>query len=122
MYITAFLLGGIMCALFQILMIFTKLDPPRILILGVALGALLSPYGMMDALAQWGGAGMAVMVMGAGNALFGATQALLSGNPAPFITILGIFVVLTVIGLAAGSLYSITNKNKSGMGINNSVN
>lgn len=54
MFINAFILGGILCALFQVFMIFTKLDPPRILILGFTLGALLSPYGMMDALSQWG--------------------------------------------------------------------
>jgi len=113
MYITAFLLGGILSALFQIFMIFTKLDPPRILILGLGLGALLTPYGMMDALGQWGGAGVAVMVVGAGSAVGGATQALLSGNTMPIVMIFGILVILTLTGLAAGYLHSAVTKNAS---------
>jgi hypothetical protein len=110
MYISAFLLGGILCALFQVFMMFTKLDVPRVLILGFALGALLTPYGMMDGLGQWGGAGLVIMVMSAGNAVAGATMALLGGNPVPIILVLGIFVSLTLIGLAAGFLRSIVAK------------
>jgi hypothetical protein len=111
-YISAFLLGGILCALFQVFMMFTKLDPPRILILGFTLGALLTPYGMMDALGQWGGAGLVIMVMSAGNAVAGATMALLGGNPVPMMMVLGIFVSLTLIGLAAGFLRSAITKNQ----------
>ncbi|ACL18650.1 SpoVA protein [Desulfitobacterium sp. LBE] len=104
MYIAAFLLGGILSALFQIFMIFTKLDPPRILILGLGLGALLTPYGMMTALSEWGGAGLLVMVMGAGNAITGATLELMNGNQEPIVLILGLLVILTLMGIAAGSL------------------
>ncbi|MFA6808446.1 MAG: SpoVA/SpoVAEb family sporulation membrane protein [Eubacteriales bacterium] len=111
MYISAFILGGIICALFQVFMMFTKLDPPRILILGFALGALLTPFGMMDALGQWGGAGLVIMVMTAGNAVAGATVALLGGNPMPIIMIFGIFVALTIIGLGAGFLHWKVSKN-----------
>jgi hypothetical protein len=109
-YINAFLLGGILCALFQIFMMFTKLDPPRILILGVAMGALLTPFGMMDALVQWGGAGLVIMVMGAGQALVGSTMALLTGNPIPMAIILSIFVFLTLVGLVAGYFHSMAFK------------
>lgn len=117
MFINAFILGGILCALFQVFMIFTKLDPPRILILGFTLGALLSPYGMMDALSQWGGAGLPIMVMGAGNAVFGATMALLRGNFIPIVTLLCIFIILTLIGIAAGFLRSVVTKNAPGTGV-----
>jgi hypothetical protein len=110
MYISAFLLGGILCALFQAFMMFTKLDPPRILILGLALGALLTPYGMMDTLGKWGGAGLVIMVMGAGNAVAGTTMALLGGNPVPILLVLSIFVVLTLLGLTAGYLRSVVAK------------
>lgn len=113
MYISAFLLGGILCALFQIFMIFTKLDVPRILILGLVLGALLTPYGMMDALGQWGGAGMSIMVMGAGNAIVATTMALLSGNPGPILMVLGLFVALTVLGLAVGYIRSAMSEKKT---------
>lgn len=110
MYINAFLLGGILCALFQIFMIFTKLDPPRILVLGIALGALLTPFGMMDALGHWGGAGLLLMCIGAGNAIGGSTIAFLSGNPMPIAIILGLLVILTLIGLTAGALRVVVTK------------
>lgn len=106
MYFTAFMMGGILCALFEIFARFTKLDPPHVLVLGIALGALLTPFGMMDALGQWGGAGLAIMVIGAGQALTGTTMALLGGNPAPILIILVLFVALTIIGIAAGSIRS----------------
>lgn len=109
-YFTAFLLGGIICALFQIFMMYTKLDVPRVLVLGFTLGALLTPYGMMDALAQWGGAGLLIMVMTAGNAVAGSTMALLGGNSLPFLIILGVFLAVTLIGLGAGYVYALTFK------------
>jgi len=104
MYINAFLLGGILCALFQIFMMFTKLDPPRILVLGIALGALLTPYGMMDALGSWGGAGLALMCIGAGNAIGGSFMAFLGGNPVPIAIILGLLMILTSIGIVSGAV------------------
>lgn len=106
MYLTAFLLGGIMCVLFEIFGMFTKLDPPRVLILGIGLGGLLMPYGMLAQLGQWGGAGLTVMCLTAGNAVCGTTMALLGGNPIPILIILVLFVTLTLIGIAAGFIRS----------------
>jgi hypothetical protein len=106
MYITAFLLGGIMCALFEIFGMFTKLDPPRVLILGIGLGGLLMPYGMLAQLGQWGGAGLTVMCLTAGNAVCATTMALLGGNPVPILIIIALFAVLTLIGITAGFLRS----------------
>lgn len=106
MYITAFILGGIICALFEIFAKFTKLDPPHVLVLGIVLGALLTPFGMMAALGHWGGAGLSIMVIGAGNALVGTTMALLGGTPGPILIILALFVALTLIGIAAGYIRS----------------
>lgn len=91
-------------------MMFTKLDPPHILVLGIALGALLTPFGMMDALGKWGGAGLPLMCIGAGNAIAGTTMAFLGGNPMPIAIILGLLVLLTLIGLAAGTLRSVVAK------------
>ncbi|UWG96643.1 SpoVA/SpoVAEb family sporulation membrane protein [Dehalobacter sp. DCM] len=110
MYLTAFLLGGILCALFQIFGMFTKLDPPRVLILGVAIGGLLTPFGMLAQLGQWGGAGLTVMCMAAGSAVTGTTMALLGGNPVPILMILGLFVTLTLIGIVAGLIRAAVTK------------
>ncbi|NMA68437.1 MAG: SpoVA/SpoVAEb family sporulation membrane protein [Desulfitobacterium sp.] len=102
MYINAFILGGILCALFQIFAIFTKLEPPKVLILGFTLGALLTPYGMTADLADWGGAGLLIMVMNAGNAVASEMILLLSGNPMEIIITFGLFISLTLIGIVAG--------------------
>ena len=83
---------------------FTKLDPPHVLVLGFALGALLTPYGMMNALGHFGGPGLYIMVIGADNALAATTTPLLGGNLVPFLTIIGLFVALTIMGIVAGSI------------------
>jgi hypothetical protein len=105
-YVTAFLAGGILCALFQVFAMFTKLDPPRVLVLGFAIGALLTPYGMMSALGHWGGPGLYIMVIGAGNALAATTAPLLGGIPVPFLTILGLFASLALMSIVAGYIRS----------------
>ena len=122
MFISAFLLGGILCALFEIFAMFTKLAPPKVLILGFTLGALLTPYGMTAALAGWGGAGLAVMVMNAGNAVTGATLALLGGDPMPFIITLGIFAALTIIGVVSGYIRtSVLGNQSKGIQVKNNI-
>jgi hypothetical protein len=110
LYLSAFIVGGLLCALFEVFMIFTKLEPPKILILGLALGGFLVPAGMNIVLATLGGVGGDIMVSGAGSAVTASTLALLSGNPIPFLIVVGVFVALTVLGVAFGLLSSLTKK------------
>lgn len=69
-YLKAFIIGGIICALVQILMDKTKLMPGRIMVLLVCLGTLLGAIGIYEPFAKWAGAGATVPLIGFGNTLF----------------------------------------------------
>ena len=68
-YLNAFLCGGILCAIGQILIDKTKLTPARILTGYVVAGVILSALGMYQPIADWGGAGATVPLTGFGHAL-----------------------------------------------------
>ena len=68
-YLNAFLCGGILCAIGQILIDKTKLTPARILTGYVVAGVILSALGVYQPLAGWGGAGATVPLTGFGHAL-----------------------------------------------------
>ena len=68
-YLNAFLCGGILCAIGQILIDKTRLTPARILTGYVVAGVLLSGLGVYQPLADWGGAGATVPLTGFGHAL-----------------------------------------------------
>lgn len=69
-YIIAFLIGGAICALVQILMDKTKLMPGRIMVLLVCTGAFLSAVGIYDPFLDFAGAGASVPLLGFGHLLF----------------------------------------------------
>ena len=68
-YGKAFLVGGALCALGQILIDKTKLTPARILTLYVVTGVFLSGIGIYDPIAKWAGAGASVPLTGFGHVL-----------------------------------------------------
>ena len=73
----AFLVGGAICALVQILMERTKLLPGRIMVLLVVSGAALSFLGVYEPFAKWAGSGATIPLLGFGNTLFlGVKEAL----------------------------------------------
>ena len=69
-YLKAFLVGGAICAIVQIVMDNTKLMPGRIMVLLVCLGSLLGAVGIYEPFAEWAGAGATVPLVGFGNVLF----------------------------------------------------
>lgn len=69
-YIKAFLVGGAICGVVQILMDNTKLMPGRIMVILVCLGAALGAIGLYEPFAKWAGAGATVPLSGFGNVLF----------------------------------------------------
>ena len=69
-YIKAFIVGGIICALVQILMEKTKLHPGRIMVILVCMGALLGAIGIYEPFSNWAGAGANVPLLGFGNVLW----------------------------------------------------
>lgn len=68
-YLNAFLCGGILCAIGQILIDKTKLTPARILTGYVVAGVILSAIGIYQPIADWGGAGATVPLTGFGHSL-----------------------------------------------------
>lgn len=68
-YFNAFWVGGLICALVQILMEKTKMMPGRIMVLLVCLGALISVFGWYQPFADFAGAGASVPLLGFGNVL-----------------------------------------------------
>ena len=68
-YFYAFLVGGIICALAQILMEKTKMLPGRIMVLLVVLGAVISVFGWYEPFVEFAGAGASVPLLGFGNVL-----------------------------------------------------
>lgn len=69
-YLWAFLVGGAICVVVQILMDQTKLLPGRIMVLLVCTGAVLGAVGIYEPFAKWAGAGATVPLLGFGNVLF----------------------------------------------------
>lgn len=69
-YVKAFLIGGAICALVQILMEKTKLMPGRIMVLLVVTGAVLGFLGLYGPFADWAGAGATTPLLGFGNTLW----------------------------------------------------
>ncbi|MEE0110761.1 MAG: stage V sporulation protein AE [Oscillospiraceae bacterium] len=68
-YIKAFIVGGLLCLIGQILIDKTKLTPARILVSYVVIGVLLGALGMYQPLVEFGGAGATVPLTGFGNTL-----------------------------------------------------
>ena len=73
-YVNAFLCGGILCAIGQILIDKTKLTPARILTGYVVAGVLLGAVGVYQPIADWGGAGATVPLTGFGFSLAKGVQ------------------------------------------------
>ena len=68
-YLNAFLCGGLLCAIGQILIDRTQLTPARILTGYVVAGVLLQAVGVYQYLVDWGGAGATVPLTGFGYTL-----------------------------------------------------
>ena len=65
-YLRAFLIGGGLCVIAQILIDKTKLTPARILVVYVVAGVILGGVGLYAGLADFGGAGATVPLTGFG--------------------------------------------------------
>ena len=68
-YLRAFLCGGILCAVGQILIDKTSLTPARILTGYVVCGVFLTAVGIYEPIVRWGGAGATVPLLGFGYSL-----------------------------------------------------
>ncbi len=73
-YLWAFLIGGAICAVGQVLIDFTKMTPARILVLFVTLGVVLTAIGVYEPLVNFAGAGATVPLTGFGYAMAKGTM------------------------------------------------
>ncbi len=69
MYLKAFLVGGALCALGEIIILKTKLTPARILVCYITAGVVLSALGLYTPLVRFAGAGATVPLTGFGHTL-----------------------------------------------------
>lgn len=68
-YIRAFIVGGLICIVGQIILDNTKLTPAHILVSFLTTGVALGGLGLYDKIAEFGGAGATVPIVGFGYAL-----------------------------------------------------
>ena len=68
-FLWAFLIGGLFCAVGQVLIDYTKLTPARILVSYVVAGVVISAFGWYKSLAEFAGAGATVPLPGVGHLL-----------------------------------------------------
>lgn len=100
----AFLVGGTICGISQILIDKTKLTPARILVSYVSLGVILTAIGVYDYVVDFGGAGATVPLLGFGYSLAkGVEKAVLEQG------LLGVFtggITATAGGITAAIFFS----------------
>ena len=79
-YVNAFLSSGILCVLAQILFVNTRLGLTKIFTICMVLGVLMSAAGMTQPLVAFGGAGVIVSIMSAGDGMIACFGVLLGGH------------------------------------------
>ena len=102
-YIKAFIVGGLLCVIAQILIDKTKMTPARILVSYVVAGVFLSLIGVYGKLVEFAGAGATVPLTGFGYSLYNGTVKAIAENG-----FLGIFtggLAATAGGVAAAILF-----------------
>ena len=105
-YFQAFLTGGFLCAIGQILIDKTKLTPARILVIYVVSGVILQTFGLYQPLVDFGGAGATVPLTGFGYSLAnGVKKAVLENG---FVGIFTGGLTATAGGIAAVLLFGVT--------------
>lgn len=102
-YLWAFLVGGGICVIGQILLSKTNITPARILVLFVTLGVLLTAVGVYEPLVEFSGAGAQVPLTGFGFSL--AKGVFDAVDESGFIGVLTGGVAGTAGGIAAAVLF-----------------
>lgn len=104
MYMKAFLVGGLICLIAQIILDNSKLTAGHVLSGFTVAGGILGGFGLYDRLIDWAGAGATVPITSFGNALVkGALQEAQTGGLVGVLT--GMFE-LTSAGITAAIVFS----------------
>lgn len=102
-YVNAFWVGGMICALVQILMEKTKMMPGRIMVLLVCTGAVLGAFCLYEPFQEFAGAGASVPLLGFGNVLWKGVKKAVDENG-----FLGIFMggfTASAVGISAALIF-----------------
>lgn len=113
-YFNAFWVGGLLCAIGQILIDKTKLTPARILVVYVCVGAVLTAIGIYEPIVDYAGTGATVPISGFGYSL--AKGVMEAVDKEGFIGIFTGGITATAAGIAAavtfGLIFAILGKPK----------
>lgn len=113
-YFNAFWVGGLICAIGQILIDKTKLTPARILVIYVCTGAVLTAIGLYEPIVKYAGTGATVPISGFGYSL--AKGVMKAVDKEGFIGIFTGGITATAAGIAAavtfGLIFAILGKPK----------
>ncbi len=102
-YVNAFWVGGLICALVQILMEKTKLMPGRIMVMLVCTGVILGALQIYQPFVEFAGAGASVPLLGFGNVLWKGVKEAVDKNG-----FLGVFMggfTASAVGIAAALIF-----------------
>ncbi len=103
MYAKVFLVGGLICAVGQLLLLYTNLTSARILVAFVTAGVVLTALGLYEPLVEWAGAGATVPLTGFGYSL--ATGAREAVEESGLLGALTGGVTATAAGIAAAIVF-----------------
>ena len=102
-YINAFWVGGLICALVQVLIDRTKMMPGRIMVLLVCTGAVLGFFNIYQPFQEFAGAGASVPLLGFGNVLWKGVKEAIDKNG-----FIGIFMggfTASAVGISAALVF-----------------
>ncbi|MDP9728684.1 stage V sporulation protein AE [Alicyclobacillus tolerans] len=103
-FLTAFVVGGLICVVGQLILDLTSLTPGHVMVILVIAGAVLDGFGLYDPLIKFAGAGATVPITSFGNAL--VHGALLEASTHGLVGIItGIFEV-TSAGISAAIIFA----------------
>ena len=103
MYAKVFLVGGLICAAGQLLLLYPNLTSARILVAFVTAGVVLTALGLYEPLVEWAGAGATVPLTGFGYSL--ATGAREAVEESGLLGALTGGVTATAAGIAAAIVF-----------------
>ena len=102
-FLVAFLVGGVICVVGQIIIDKTKLTPARIMVGYVVTGVLLGGLGIYSSFADFVGAGATVPLLGFGNSLAKGVKEAIDSNG--FIGVFTGGLTMTAGGICAAMLF-----------------
>lgn len=98
MYVKAFAVGGLICAIAELILIKTKITPARILVVFLMVGAVLGGFNLWSYVVEWAGAGATLPIIGFGSSL--AKGAIIGATTDGFFGALGGGLMATSAGIA----------------------